>query len=104
MIAVTLKPVVVIGLLGTIVDRGKGAERWNAWRPTVDVCRHDDLVIRRFELLHGKELALVDTVGDLTIVLQVVGEIDGSHPSTAELALEAIVPVAGACGCGHGEA
>ena len=32
------------------------------WRPTVDVCRHDDLVIRRFELLHGKEQALVDTV------------------------------------------
>jgi transcriptional regulatory protein RtcR len=60
--SVTLKPVVVIGLLGTIVDRGKGAERWNAWRPTVDVCRHDDLVIKRFELLHGKEQALADTV------------------------------------------
>ena len=48
-----LKPTVVLGLVGTILDRGKGPERWSSWRPTVDICRHDDLVIGRLELLHG---------------------------------------------------
>jgi len=41
---------VVIGFLGTTLDRG-GAARWEQWRPTVDLCRHDDLLVRRFELL-----------------------------------------------------
>jgi transcriptional regulatory protein RtcR len=47
------KPVVVIGLLGSALDRGRGPERWNTWRPSVDLCRHDDLVVHRFELLYG---------------------------------------------------
>jgi transcriptional regulatory protein RtcR len=41
---------VVLGFLGTTLDRG-GAGRWEQWRPTVDLCRHDDLLVRRFELL-----------------------------------------------------
>ena len=58
-----LKPVVVIGLLGTMLDRGRGPERWNTWRPSVDLCRHDDFVVRRFELLHGqREQALAEIV------------------------------------------
>src|ERR671919_1840097 len=58
-----LKPVVVIGLLGSILDRGRGPERWNTWRPTVDLCRHDDLVVHRLELIHtSREQALADTV------------------------------------------
>jgi transcriptional regulatory protein RtcR len=47
------KPLVVLGLLGSSLDRGRGPERWNGWRPSVDLCRHDDLVIDRFELVHG---------------------------------------------------
>src|SRR5262245_45451106 len=47
-----LKPVTVLGLLGSTLDRGLGPERWNAWRPTVDICRHEDLLVRRFDLLH----------------------------------------------------
>src|SRR5687768_13788196 len=47
------RPLVVLGLLGSSLDRGRGPERWNGWRPSVDLCRHDDLVIDRFELLHG---------------------------------------------------
>ena len=41
---------VVIGVLGSTLDRG-GPDRWSQWRPTVDLCRHEDLLIRRFELL-----------------------------------------------------
>ncbi len=48
-------PVVVIGLLGTTLDVGKHPDRWQNWRPSVSICRQPDLVIARFELLHGKE-------------------------------------------------
>ncbi len=41
---------VVIGFLGTTLDRG-GQNRWDPWRPSVDLCRHEDLVVGRFELL-----------------------------------------------------
>jgi transcriptional regulatory protein RtcR len=43
---------VVIGLLGTTLDRGVGPRRWDNWRPTVAACQHADLLIHRFELLH----------------------------------------------------
>ena len=50
-----------------MLDRGRGPDRWDTWRPTVDLCRHDDLVVRRLELLHGsKEGPLAETVmGDI---------------------------------------
>src|SRR6266851_2522719 len=41
---------VVIGFLGTTLDRG-GQNRWDPWRSSVDLCRHEDLVVGRFELL-----------------------------------------------------
>ena len=47
-------PVVVIGLLGTTLDVGKHPDRWQNWRPTVSICSQPDLVVSRFELLHGK--------------------------------------------------
>jgi transcriptional regulatory protein RtcR len=59
------KRTVVIGLLGTVIDRGKGASRWDGWRPTVAACQHDDLLIDRFELLYPERyLALAETVRD----------------------------------------
>ncbi len=45
------RPTVVLGLLGSTLDAGLGGNRWNRWRPTVSVCQHDDLLVRRFELL-----------------------------------------------------
>ncbi|MFT5509091.1 MAG: transcriptional regulatory protein RtcR [Hyphomicrobiaceae bacterium] len=42
---------VVIGFLGTTLDKGRGAERWNRWRPSVAVCQHPDLIVDRYELL-----------------------------------------------------
>ena len=43
---------VAISLLGTSLDdRGYGAKRWDAWRPTLSMCQQDDLIIDRLELL-----------------------------------------------------
>ena len=59
----TIRPVVVIGLIGATLDRGRGADRWNLWRPTVDLCRHEDLIVSRLELLHGRhETALAEVL------------------------------------------
>ena len=46
------RPVVVLGLLGTTLDRGAGPNRWNRWRPSVSACSQPDLLVDRFELLH----------------------------------------------------
>jgi transcriptional regulatory protein RtcR len=46
-----VRETVVIGLIGTQLDEGRGPNRWDRWRPTIDLCRHDDLVISRFDLL-----------------------------------------------------
>lgn len=43
---------VVIGFLGTQLDSGLGAARWEKWRPTVALAQHEDLVVDRLELLH----------------------------------------------------
>jgi transcriptional regulatory protein RtcR len=64
----------VIGLLGSTLDRGADAERWNAWRPTVDVCRQEDLVVHRFELIHAKR--------DRDLVTTVTADIASVSPET----------------------
>jgi transcriptional regulatory protein RtcR len=46
---------VVISLLGPTLDSGKGPERWERWRPTVAVCRHEDLLVGRLELLYQEK-------------------------------------------------
>jgi len=59
------KPVVVLGLLGSTLDSGMGPKRWDRWRPTVDVCRHEDLLVTRFELLHQRPWTnLVATISE----------------------------------------
>jgi transcriptional regulatory protein RtcR len=56
---------VLIGLLGTTLDRGKGGKRWETWRPSVAACQYDDLLIDRFELLHPQEFtSLAETIRD----------------------------------------
>lgn len=46
------KKTVVIGLLGTTLDRaGQRTDRWQRWRPTVAVCQHAEFPVDRFELL-----------------------------------------------------
>ncbi len=46
---------VVIGLLGSVLDRGRGTRRWEAWRPTVSICRHEDFLVSRLELLYERK-------------------------------------------------
>ncbi len=60
---------VVIGMLGSTLDRG-GPDRWRQWRPTVDLCRHEDLLVRRFELLSQPRFRRLaeEIVGDIRTV------------------------------------
>ncbi|MGI9414202.1 MAG: RNA repair transcriptional activator RtcR [Hyphomicrobiales bacterium] len=46
-----MRKTVAIGFLGTTLDKGRGPERWNRWRPSVSVCQHPDLIVDRYELL-----------------------------------------------------
>jgi transcriptional regulatory protein RtcR len=46
---------VVIGFLGSQLDSGQGAGRWEKWRPTVSLVQHEDTVIDRLELLHAPQ-------------------------------------------------
>lgn len=49
-----MKPVTVIGFLGSTLDASKfGPTRWNKWRPSVALTMHEDLRVDRFILLHG---------------------------------------------------
>ena len=57
------RPTVVLGILGTTLDTGKGPKRWERWRPTVSLCQHEDLLVDRLELLHDRRASrLAETV------------------------------------------
>jgi transcriptional regulatory protein RtcR len=46
------KRTVVVGFLGSQLDAGQGAGRWEKWRPTVSLVQHQDTLVHRLELLH----------------------------------------------------
>ncbi|MDJ0835670.1 MAG: RNA repair transcriptional activator RtcR [Acidobacteriota bacterium] len=52
-----MKKTVVIGLFGATLDTAKAAKRWDKWRPTLSLCRHEDLLIDRLDLLVQTRLA-----------------------------------------------
>lgn len=55
---------VVIGFLGTQLDAGQGAGRWEKWRPTVSLAQHEDMQVDRVELFHPtRSTALAQVVG-----------------------------------------
>jgi transcriptional regulatory protein RtcR len=60
---------VVLGLVGANLDRG-GRNRWERWRPTLDLCRHEDFVIDRLELLFEPMHAFIvdELEADLAVV------------------------------------
>lgn len=59
----TKRPTVVLGILGTTLDTGKGPKRWERWRPTVSLCQHEDLLVDRLELLHStRAISLAETI------------------------------------------
>jgi transcriptional regulatory protein RtcR len=47
------KKKVVIGFMGTQLDSGQGAGRWEKWRPTISLVQHEDTLIDRLELLYS---------------------------------------------------
>jgi transcriptional regulatory protein RtcR len=71
-----MKPLVVMGFLGSTLDAGKfGPTRWNKWRPSVSIAMHEDLRIDRFVLLHGKQHSrLADQISE---------DIESVSPETA---------------------
>jgi len=57
------RPTVVLGFLGTTLDHSVGPKRWDNWRPTVSLCRQEDLVVDRLELLSQRRFKkLTDAV------------------------------------------
>ncbi len=57
------KRIVVIGFVGTQLDSGQSAARWDRWRPSVAITQYPDIVIDRFELLYsGRFQKLADAV------------------------------------------
>ncbi len=60
-----MKRTVCIGFLGTVMDAGRGPERWRRWRPTVSLFQHDTLLLDRLELIHdGGHATLLERVMD----------------------------------------
>jgi transcriptional regulatory protein RtcR len=58
-----MRPQVVIGMVGSALDQGDAPDRWERWRPTVDLFRHDDFLVQRFELLHlARDARLAETI------------------------------------------
>jgi len=57
------RKLVVIGLIGVNLDRGARGNRWVRWRPSVDLARHEDMQIDRFELISQQRFTdLAETV------------------------------------------
>ena len=65
---------VAIGFLGTQLDAPRGSARWERWRPSVDLCRHPDLAIARFELFSERRFA--------SLARQVTADIATASPET----------------------
>ncbi|MCM5680637.1 RNA repair transcriptional activator RtcR [Schlegelella sp. S2-27] len=66
---------VVVGFIGTQLDGGKGAGRWEKWRPTVSLVQHPDVVVHRLELLF--------TPRHLELAEQLKADIASVSPETA---------------------
>lgn len=69
-----MKSTVVIGFLGTQLDSGSGAGRWEKWRPTVSLAQHEDLVVQRMELLY--------TTRHRELAEQVRADVQAASPDT----------------------
>lgn len=68
------KAYVIIGLLGSSLDSGRGPARWERWRPTVALCQHEDLLVTRLELLYQTKFA--------SLAQAVVADIAAISPET----------------------
>ncbi|RUT64506.1 transcriptional regulator (plasmid) [Morganella morganii] len=77
----SVKKKVVIGVLGTVLDRrGKKANRWHKWRPSIGLCQQPDLNIDRFELIYQP--------GDIQTAGRVKEDIEQTSPQTVVMLRE----------------
>ena len=65
---------VVIGFLGTQLDSGQGAGRWEKWRPTVSLAQHEDMQVDRIELMYALQHS--------KLAMQIQNDIATSSPET----------------------
>ncbi len=61
----------VLGLLGPVLDAGRGPNRWERWRPTVSLFQHEELLVDRLELLYQPKFAalartVVEDIGSVS--------------------------------------
>ena len=76
-----MKNKVIISLLGSSLDRGLSAKRWEHWRPSVAITQHEDLLINRYHLLYQPN--------DIELAKTVAADITSTSPET-KLILEPI--------------
>ena len=69
-------PLTVFGFLGTVLDRGEGAKRWEKWRPTLSLVRQEDLLVKRLVLFRG------DNEFEARIAEVLEGDVRTSSPET----------------------
>ncbi|MDR1534971.1 MAG: RNA repair transcriptional activator RtcR [Planctomycetota bacterium] len=82
------RPLVVIGMLGVNLDASSRdrSRRWDKWRPSLSICRHEDLAVDRFELIHsrGHRSIAEALAGDMRLVSPETGvnlyEVDTRDP------------------------
>lgn len=65
---------VIIGLLGSNLDKARSENQWETWRPTVSICQHPDLLVNRFELIVNQT--------DLKLAKSVLADIQSVSPET----------------------
>ncbi len=91
-----MKHNVAIGFLGVNLDSGRNPDRWARWRPSVDLCRQEDMTIHRFELLSDpKHRGQAETVkADIALVSPetqvIINEMEISNPWDLEEVYEAL--------------
>ena len=91
-----MKKNVAIGFLGINLDSGKGKTRWERWRPSVDLCRQEDFIIHRFELIADpKYMAIAEQVrADIALVSPetevIINEMEIQNPWDLEEVYEAL--------------
>ena len=75
---------VVIGVLGTVMDkRGKRANRFRKWRPTVGLCQQPDFPVDRLELLHQpRDLGMAQQLAEDIVLVSPHTEV---RPSTVTI-------------------
>ncbi|MFC3680250.1 RNA repair transcriptional activator RtcR [Bacterioplanoides pacificum] len=75
---------VVIGTLGVVKDgKGRGAKRWNMWRPTIGLVKQDDFVVDRLELFYPPSY--------LRMAQRVADDIQQTSPATEVALIEAAI-------------